>query len=182
MKKTILILNGGPGIGKDTLADLIMAHNFRKMEMKSRLIELALIISGINSFEWNLRYNNRKFKELPWDRLGGLSQRQFLIRVSEEWIKPTFGDDYFGLLASDEIDLCLPNNIVFPDGGFLPEVLCIPREDRDVYVARLHRYGFDFSNDSRGYLPDHPDYTAFDVHLVEDRPADAVRDILKNIK
>lgn len=154
-----IILNGPPDSGKDSLARLFMtAVDCVHLEVKDKLFQVALVVSGISHEEWFTRYNNRKLKELPWDRLGGLSQRQFLIKISEEWIKPIFGQDYFGRQAAVAASKFIGFNqsVIFTDGGFPDELntmLEVLGED-NVLLVRLHREGRDFSNDSRNYLPD----------------------------
>ena len=92
-KKFVIILNGPPSSGKD--AGCMELKKFfphsRHSEMKEHLFEMALLISGVSKEHWFQRYNNRDLKELPWDKLGGLTQREFLIRISEDWCKPVFG-------------------------------------------------------------------------------------------
>ncbi|MCV6621023.1 MAG: hypothetical protein OIF51_04645 [Cellvibrionaceae bacterium] len=149
------------------------------LQFKDRLFELALEVSGVTNSEWFERYENREpvdMKEEPWDLLGGLSQRQFLIRISEDWIKPTFGVRYFGEFARSRIPETV-NDCVFTDSGFNDE--CWPLledEGLDVICIRLRRDGFVFdSTDSRGYVTCVP--KTFDIRLTEGEPEKAAESI-----
>lgn len=162
-----IILNGPPDSGKDSLAGLFKtAVPCAHLELKKSLFDIAISVSGISNSDWFLRYDNRKLKEEPWHLLGGLSQRQFLIKISEEWVKPVFGEDYFGKRSASSAKFFLEagHNVIFTDGGF-PEELAIMLEvlgEDNVLLVRLHREGRDFSNDSRNYLPDIKH--TFDLH------------------
>jgi hypothetical protein len=118
-------------------------------------------ISRINTGDWFQRYNNRVLKETPWSRLGGLSQREFLIKISEEWVKPIFGKDYYGKVAGEAADneLLWDHNVVFSDGGFQEEFDTIKSivGKENILLVRLYREGASWEGDSRGYLKN-PDW------------------------
>lgn len=159
MVKKIIMLNGAPSSGKDTIAKLFSEKfGFHHMEIKAELFNIALKLSGIRPTIWYDRYNDREnnLKEKPWDRLGGLSQREFLIRISEDWMKPVFGSDVFGVKAANAVKYeTSPNgNAIFSDSGFQVELDAMVREfgEDNVLLVRLHRNGYSFDGDSRGYL------------------------------
>lgn len=157
MNKKIIILNGAPSSGKDTIAGYLRDRlNFTQMEVKSELFDIATMLSGISSVDWFNRYDDREnnLKEVSWDRLGGLSQREFLIKISEDWMKPVFGKDVFAKKLRDRIKSSDGKEFVISDSGFQKEVDILVDEfgEENVYLARLHRDGCAFSNDSRGYL------------------------------
>jgi len=159
----VVVFNGPPGSGKDTLGKFIMgATQAKHMEFKRHLIKLALMISGVSSSDWDFWY--REDKEQPHNDLGGHSCRSFLIMVSEEMIKPHMGSDYFGLAAATELDMYLPGHgVVFTDSGFSAELQCVVNVAGadNVIVVQLVRDGTDFSKDSRTYLSpgDFPEVT-----------------------
>lgn len=164
--KKVIILNGAPSTGKDTIAfSLQEALHFEKKEVKQELFKIALSISGISDEEWFDRYDNRShnLKEASWDKLGGLSQREFMIKISEDWMKPVFGNDIFGIKAAESVLNSDEEIFIFSDGGFKEELDAMSRllgED-NVLLIRLHRDGCSFKNDSRTHL-DHKH--AYDVH------------------
>lgn len=158
--KTIFILNGPPNSGKDTLASFMtVKYGAQWLQFKDKLFELAMSISNIDNYTWYERYNNRQLKDAPWDMLGNLSQREFLIKISEEWVKPIFGKDYFGKMSKHKIDeisstpTFVPKNIfVFSDGGFIEEINALKDDDTQIIIIHLYRTNTSFNNDSRTYI------------------------------
>lgn len=180
-----VILNGPPGVGKDTIGALLAKQGFAQMSFKSPMFNIALAASGLGRAAFFERYNDRNLKEVPWDVLGGLSCRQFLIKISEEWIKPLFGKQHFGALAADAAKAYSEagTNVVFTDGGF-PEELDFLKHylgTDHVLLVRLHREGYTFEGDSRDYLyqsgsKEESCWTK-DINIVEGKPELAVEEI-----
>lgn len=172
----VVVMNGPPGSGKNTLADFIRgATQAVHMEFKRKLIEIALMVSGVSVSDWEYWFYHDK--EQPHDALGGHSCRSFLIMVSEEMIRPHMGSAYFGLAAAEELKMYLPGvGVVFSDSGFGDEFQCVVdvAGAENVIVVQLHREGHDFSNDSRAYLKrdDFPDVMF--LQQQNDRPAEEV--------
>ena len=161
----VLIFNGPPGSGKDTLGNMLYnfmhKNNYPEVFMQSfkeQLIEIALVISGLERSTWTRFYAQ---KELKRAELGGLSCREYLIKISEKVIKPNFGADYFGKHAADNLLVGLN---IFTDGGFEAELP--PIIDKigveNVVIVRLHRTGHTFKNDSRNYISI-PGVACFDI-------------------
>lgn len=154
VNRTIIVLNGPPNSGKDVCAKYLEENDIgMHVEMKTKLIEIACVMADISERAWYCRYDNRELKEQPWDVCGGLSQRQFLIKISEEWVKPLFGKDYFGVMANNEL-MATPTEkvFIFSDGGFVEELKGLADKDTDLLIIRLHRPGADYSGDSRSYV------------------------------
>lgn len=181
----IIILNGPPNCGKDTIANILKGRNyFAKTEFKKTMFNAALGLSGLSESEFLLRYNNRDLKEVAWNKLGGLSCREFMIHISEDVMKPLFGKDVFGKRASSickEFEKSGFNNIVFSDGGFIDEVKALHDSGLHVLVVRLHRDNCDFNGDSRSYL--YPDFCdSLDIKLIDGYPQIAVNSIMDKVK
>ena len=177
----VVILNAPPASGKDTIANLLVkTTGYAKREFKQGIYDVAKVVLGKNYSFFRMQLATRGEKEKPQEYLGGLSPRQFLIKVSEEWIKPVFGEAYFGEALAEN----LPEfrHTVVSDRGFLQEAIALAGStDQAVVVVRLFREGYDFSGDSRDYLPtnsEHQNFWVTDVHLKEDDPQDAVNKIL----
>lgn len=150
----IVLLNGPAGCGKDTLAMALKAKQGAMINMcsfKKPMFDIAIASSGIPHDVFMARYEDRELKEAPWDRLGGISQRDFMIRISEEWIKPMFGDDHFATLAEEQ---CTGQINVFTDSGFQSEYesLVAAFGHRNVYLVKLRRAKLNFKGDSRSYV------------------------------
>lgn len=170
--KTVIILNGPPGCGKDTL-QLAMFHRYgiERQSMKAPMFDIAKAMLGPVDFERFMKdYEDRSQKEKPQDYLQGESPRTFMIWISEHVIKPKFGKQHFGKLASDSLQ-SERNTAVFSDGGFPDEVRRLVADGYKVKLVRLHRDGFDFGGDSRNYIhiPDllgSWQYREYDVQVI----------------
>ena len=157
-----VILNGPPGSGKDAIANQIRVSGCSSFirthhaEIKEELFKQALAISGISRKEWFDRYDDRELKEKPWKRLGMLSQREFMIKLSENFTKPIFGKEFYGMLAADShlSKIRMGDLVIFSDGGFQEELEAMAKVvgSEQIFVVRLHREGCSFDKDSRDYL------------------------------
>jgi hypothetical protein len=150
----IIVLNCPPRSGKDTIAEeFVKRDGFTMLSFKSRLIEIALLISNVSKSEWDERYIDQK--DVPWERLGGLSQRQYLIKISEDWVKPIHGKTYFGKIIaenSEEYDFC-----ILPDGGFEEEIKPLyEKYGKNLLILQWSRTGCNFDNDSRNWIIGYP--------------------------
>ena len=151
----VFILNGPPGIGKDTLA----MHIQQLLGFPTMAFKTALYVETARHYDLPLHIvfnlcNVRLYKEVPTDLFWGDSPRSALIHVSENLIKPNFGKKFFGLKAHEEILKLagVTGSVVFADGGFVEEVECLVEHGHEVHIVQMHGYGFDFKNDSRTYI------------------------------
>lgn len=155
--KKIVIFNAPGGAGKDSICKYMNKNltYFTHLEIKAKLFELVKCISGISDQKWESIYTE-ELKEIPTPLLGGLSPRQFMIKVSEEVIKPNFGSDYFAQTAIKALKGGLNG---FSDGGFyceLDEMIKVVGIE-NLLVVRIHRPGCNFDNDSRIHFDEkHP--------------------------
>lgn len=152
----VVFLNGPPGCGKDTIADMLYSSmNARPMKFKAKLDELICCIHDISP--QSLRdFSTREEKDEPQLALGGMSYRQLAIETSENFIKPTYGADYFGKRLWHKIQ-SVPTYeriIVVSDCGFYAEVEYILSNIKhsNALMLRIQRDGCNYSNDSRGYV------------------------------
>lgn len=164
----VIILNGPAGCGKDTLARELVEMGFAKgtTSFKNPMFNIALAALGPDTYhEFLDGYDDRARKEKPEGFLNGLSRRQFMIAISEQFIKPVFGDDYFGKYLAEN----LPDGdevFVVSDGGFASEVVPIVAAVHDVRIVRLHRDGYTFIGDSREYLYDVSGVKDYDIYII----------------
>ena len=183
----IIILNAPPGAGKDTIGKLIeykAPTKIRVLSFKQPMFEIALAILGAKKYgDFIVAYNDREQKEKPHDFLMGMTCRQFMIWISEDVIKPKFGNEYFGK-RFDEIAKESDVPVICTDGGFPYEVIALIEAGHEVKMCRLHRRGYSFKNDSRDYirLPigwhGVNGYKEADFYLVDNRPMETVKSII----
>ena len=172
----IIILNGPAGVGKDTIGNALAADcNCIPTSFKRPMFEIAASVLGAKAFsKFITAYDDRDQKEMPHDFLGGKTCREFMIWISETVVKPIFGNQQFGKLMSEHIQLCDEGFcFVCTDGGFPDEVIRLVEDGHDVTLVRLFMDGKTFVGDSRDYIrikesrfPDCKKYQEHDVHLV----------------
>ena len=182
--KVVLIMNAPPGAGKDTLAgdddwcrrigDMLLADyqidkggpfscDVEHMSFKSGMFDILSSVLHVgldfdDANEFYDRYYNRCLKEQPWDKIGGMSPRQLMIFLSENFIKVVFGKDVFGKFSARLASSCncgVGGEVcVFSDGGFAEEVNEVAKAvgAENVYVLQWEAEGCSFDNDSRRYL------------------------------
>lgn len=169
----VVVFNAPPRAGKDFAADSCIAYfkgsfSVGKASFKQKLVELTKLFFKVNSKDWDDRYDKRNpyyiegdtysiewMKDVPWGSLElqgrCLSQREAMIFVSEEVIKPVYGEGAFGTALAES--LCKELTFV-PDSGFpleLQPVLDKVGAD-NVLVVRIRRDGCNFDGDSRNWL------------------------------
>lgn len=158
----VIILNGPPGCGKDTLANQLtkVINNsvssrfknvlYRRMAEKHNL-ELGYVIAMCN---------DRDLKDIPSELFEGLSPRQELINISENEIKVKYGQEGVAtktLMDMLDIEDYGRKTFVFSDGGFPAEVSLLKRVLKryglvNFILVRINKDGCTFEGDSRNYI------------------------------
>lgn len=168
--KQIVLLNGPPGSGKDTAAShLVPYFQFQKMKFAAPIKRMVCGLLDMSESALE-NHKNEQFNILSEeittkvDDFGTTkldygpkeTPRRLLIDLSESFLKPKYGDTFFGRLAVREVNRSSYPLIIFTDSGFVKEASVVIRQHRkeNVILIRLHREGCDFTNDSRSYLPD----------------------------
>jgi hypothetical protein len=168
----VLLLNGPPRCGKDTLGRILHEELTQRgvsaslESFKDTLIDSACRRYGVDRLQFMHRYEVDKERPVAWlctssDGLP-LSRRQALIHHSEHEMKPQLGSDIFVRLwyaaqinrANAAVD---QNHVfIFTDCGFDIEVLALMTYNLNVHVVHVRRPGTNFAGDSRTYVQPPP--------------------------
>lgn len=167
----IVILNGAPRSGKDSLADAL-AMSITENDVIYFSIKHILCLGVAERYDlppltvWECNADS-DYKDEPSPLFNGKSVRQALIYESEEVIKKEYGEQGVIIKALEDLkkvygmDKLRKAVIICADGGFnseIPkygEILECPEED--IYITRILRKGYTFSGDSREFI-DNPKF------------------------
>lgn len=162
MKHTIILLNGPPGCGKDTLANLVVKldREFLKANFAFPLKSVNQTLFSLTDEQVEVLESDRRAKESPQDILFGKSWREVNILLAEKLIKPEYGKDAFGKLFIKRLKKSFPRvpkngfQIVISDCGFSEEIgpLIETFGVNNIHLVKIQRKGCDYKNDSRNYV------------------------------
>ena len=154
MKKKIVLINGSPRAGKDTIASF-----FKEFLENSVIEKFAYPIKnsvksafGITDDYWKeLEEFN---KDTPLELFFGKTSRQVQITFSEDFLIKQFSNDVFVKLLINRIENNYPkeiNTFIISDFGFEREIEFFKKnlDKYDVLVVKIFREGYDYKNDSR---------------------------------
>lgn len=154
----IVLLNGPPRSGKDTIARALRPAGFYQASLARLLKERVHRLFGLDvPFDYF-----EETKDQPRVEFGGATPRQVYIDTSEKVVKPIMGRDIWARWLRQEMDnLDGPrghrpefmgcNGFVVSDLGFPYEVTPLV-QGFDPLIVRLHRANCTFANDSREYV------------------------------
>lgn len=171
MKKIVIGFNGPPRSGKDTAQEM-MREFLREREVPNlqRALGQSLKEKTHAFFDMpGVRYD--KFEE-DKDNVTGdfehLTPRQAYIWMSEDVVKPKFGQRFWGERWVEAMSIALererswndeymehnPMFLMLNDFGFVEEIEPIIEwvGVKNLHIVQLGRKGHDFSNDSRSYV------------------------------
>jgi hypothetical protein len=151
----LILLNGPPRSGKNTLASILQAGLTQPAEIIGISHHLKRMVHAIylGAGGWDLDPDAfDAVKDVPQAILDGKSWRQMYIHYSENVIKPLHGKEWFGkqfMQAARKHPL-----VLVPDSGFPQEAEYAIREigPENVLLLRLYRDGYTFAGDSRNYI------------------------------
>lgn len=159
--KPIFILNAPPQTGKDTIARKIMERNHvNTCAMKDPMFQVFCSTVGLPFSEFMRLYETPGWKDNPQEITNGKTPRELMIHISENFVKPFFGEDYYGKALGTYIEQFEQTHgtkaWVIPDGGFQGEYDAFKAIHGDrVHLIALYREGHeDFGTDSRNWIFD----------------------------
>lgn len=151
-------LSGPPRSGKDSvgvaLAKIIRERHPVTVCSRALSMPMRKTIYAMIGKEYTLEHYETS-KDIPMGELDGRTIRQAMIQLSEEWVKPTYGQGFWGHALLNTLPMEGGTRVVIvTDMGFEAEV--------DVFVEafgaenclwpQITRPGCDFSTDSRSYV------------------------------
>lgn len=155
----IVLLNGPPRCGKDTvgnmMARMIPGAWVEKFAAPLKAMTVAAIREMMEPGSAPRLYENEKDSpDIPEFR--GVTPRQAYIQMSESWAKKLWGPGFFGELLVERLSAACnfpPPAIIVTDCGFLPEVQeVLDAFPGDVELIHIVRPGCSFDGDSRDYV------------------------------
>lgn len=178
-----VIINGAPGVGKDTLGRLVI-HNLIHAgvevihgRIKDVLYEATARRYDLKDYDhWVDICNDGVAKDLPLAVLAGQTPRQVLQYESEQVIKVRLGEEgvvkqYVANLHTKHGEYKLRRSvIVFTDGGFQSETDYLAESGlpwAKPLITRLCRLGHSFKGDTREYLRN-PKFIYLNQHTEND--------------
>lgn len=155
MLDKVIIFQGPPGIGKDTLAGLIAAE----WQVATYEFKTALYTAAADHFnvcpKWLKSVNaSRAEKELPHPALQGMSPRDALIYASEVLLKEN--DPESGAVGHALVKQMLPTSkgctVFITDGGTNnAEIHAVANSAKHTFIVQLTHPDFYFT-DTRKYI------------------------------
>lgn len=190
----VILFNGPPKSGKDTIAKLLREYIDSQSEIPTHMLhfatpmrDMAMNLVGESGFQ---RYNEIKDLPQPMLKRAGIdddgfdSIRQFMIGISEQFMKMRYGRDIWGRILLHRYAGNwwgkLPAIVLIPDLGFTSEfnVVASATTPRRVVIVQTHREGTSFAGDSRNYVEPSP-YSG--VHKVTLRNDSTPQDALEKL-
>ena len=158
----LIVLNGPPRSGKDTIGNMLgsLGDDIYVTKFAIPLKQMAHRLLGINDVDYD---SFDDVKDKPHDDFHGLTPREFYIGLSEQFIKPMLGQGFLGsMLVRDIIREAEErsgtgrklNYVVVTDSGFKPELLRLVDEfgAQNMLLCHIFRPNTNFIGDSRRYI------------------------------
>lgn len=182
----IILFNGPPRSGKDTASQLLMnrlnylGRHVMHYRFATPLKDAVHAMFGMPAL---IDEHFTEVKDMPCEKMFGLTPREAYIWMSEECAKPKFGNDFFARVAARRIKyerLDKEDLVVISDCGFQQEadVLIENFGSENVMIVQMMRSGCNFDRDSRKYIS-HPDLNMVRLLGNSGTPGDLDRDLIK---
>lgn len=155
----IILFNGPPHSGKDTLAGLVQ-QQVDNSEIVKFAAPLKSVVKELYCNGSQLLFDlmdSPERKNLPDDQFFGISCRQAQINVSEVFLKKVHGERVFGKILAATIKKKAEagiENFLVSDSGFEPEAAELIDQfgAENIVLLKLIRQGTSYEGDSRSYI------------------------------
>jgi hypothetical protein len=118
----IILLNGPPSCGKDTIAKIIKKKiGSKDYKMAKPIKDAFSALFGIQGELLHELMEERK-DEAFFTADANITPREVLIKLSEDFMKPLLGNDCFGQVAVNNIGKIAWKHLTISDCGFNAEV------------------------------------------------------------
>jgi hypothetical protein len=170
----IILVNGPPGSGKDTLGKHLV-ERYPQFEIAKFAWEIKERTHSLYGRPELPHDHFEEVKDIPSGFFMGLTPRQAYIHVSEMYFKPVHGQEVFGnLLVKHLTTRVMASGYVITDSGFESEAVPVLRHygSENCILVRINGRGT-FSNDSRSYI-------TLPIETIDIYNTYSVRDFLKS--
>ena len=196
----IVLINGAPGSGKDTMGKMLEEHyncdngEERYEPLRAEVVKFAGVIKRAATaiycggdrdlFDYLDTHERKNEKQ---DLFLGKSCREVQIGISENFMKPFHDEGVFGKIAANEIQQLIEEETEYffvTDSGFRQEAVELVNRFgvENVILIRLHREGYTYTGDSRSHI-DLADLgvRCYDTTQIEGKPEFAFKNIINII-
>lgn len=152
MSQKVILLNGCPSSGKDTIANYVVKeYKYKTIAFKDKAYKDVIDYYNISEEKYMSLYNDRSTKDEPCDELNGLSPRKAMQHVVENIKKPEYGKDYLAKYTLNIILNDKNNNYIVSDLGLdEEEELVHSLLKESLYkIVYIERQNYTFENDTR---------------------------------
>ena len=157
----ILLLNGAPRCGKDTVSQILKDMSSTTIHQEKFAMPMKRsvpLLYAVPYDTWKEDLDTPENKDYPCDQFFGKTPREVQIAISEDFLKPLHGKEVFGKLLIRRIEFLVDRKImetvVVSDCGFKEEAMQVVEHFGwwNVTLWRIYRDGCTFKKDSRDHI------------------------------
>lgn len=150
-------LSGPPRSGKDSIGAVLVQLLMEKHPIlacqRALSMPMRKTIYAMIGKDYTLEHYETS-KDKPRPELGGISIRQAMIKLSEEWVKPTYGHGFWAASMLNTLPMDRARVVVITDMGFPSEVEVLEQAFGAEHCVwgNIVRPGCTFEGDSRSHV------------------------------